>query len=74
MLFISRQSWYGMIMKPVATIVILRWASVSFVDLPRRIFQVSVFANAIQVPLWLSILGRIAPAVRTFMMRRKNEE
>ena len=61
-------------MKPVTTIVVILLSAISFGHLLRLIFQVSIIANGMNIPLWLSILGCIVPAVLAFMLWRENRK
>lgn len=61
-------------MKPVTTIVAILLVSISIAHLLRLIFQVDVVANGVNIPIWLSILGCIVPAVLAFMLWRENRK
>ena len=55
-------------MKPVTTIVVLLLVAISIAHLLRLILQVDIVANGVNIPIWLSIFGFIAPAVLAFML------
>ena len=59
-------------MKPVTTIVVLLLVAISIAHLLRLILQVDIVANGMNIPIWLSILGCIVPAVLAFMLWREN--
>jgi hypothetical protein len=61
-------------MKPVTTIVVILLSAISFVQLLRLIFQVGIVAGGVTIPIWLSILGCIVPAVLAFMLWRENKK
>lgn len=61
-------------MKPVTTIVVFILIAISIAHLLRLIFQVDIVANGVNVPLWLSILGCIVPAVLALMLWRENRK
>jgi lipopolysaccharide export LptBFGC system permease protein LptF len=60
------------IMKPVTTIVAILLMAISIAHLLRLILQVDIVANGVNIPVWLSILGCIIPAVLAFMLWREN--
>jgi hypothetical protein len=62
------------IMKPVTTIVVILLSAISIAQLLRLIFQVNIVANGVTIPIWLSILGCIVPAVLAFMLWRENRK
>jgi len=59
-------------MKPVTTIAVLLLVAISIAHLLRLILQVDIVANGMNIPVWLSILGCIVPAVLAFMLWREN--
>jgi uncharacterized membrane protein YdjX (TVP38/TMEM64 family) len=59
-------------MKPATTIVVILLIAISIAHLLRLILQVNVVANGVNIPLWVSILGCIIPAVLAFMLWREN--
>ena len=59
-------------MKPVTTIVVLLLVAISIAHLLRLILQVDIVANGMNIPIWLSILGCIVPAVLAFLLWREN--
>jgi membrane protein implicated in regulation of membrane protease activity len=59
-------------MKPVATIVAILLMAISIAHLLRLILQVNIVANGVNVPIWLSIVGCVIPAVLAFMLWREN--
>ena len=59
-------------MKPVTTIAVLLLVAISIAHLLRLILQVDIVANGMNIPIWLSILGCIVPAVLAFMLWREN--
>ena len=61
-------------MKPVTTIVAILLMAISIAQLLRLIFQVEIVANGVNIPIWLSILGCIVPAVLAFMLWRENRK
>ena len=61
-------------MKPVTTIVALLLVAVSMAQMLRIIFQVSIVANGMVIPIWLSIFGCIIPAGLAFMLWRENRK
>ncbi|MFZ4438592.1 MAG: hypothetical protein ACOYOS_09215 [Syntrophales bacterium] len=61
-------------MKPVTTIVALLLVAVSMAQMLRIIFQVSIVANGVVIPIWLSIFGCIIPAGLAFMLWRENRK
>jgi hypothetical protein len=61
-------------MKPVTTIVVILLSAISIAHLLRLIFQVNVVANGVNIPIWLSILGCIVPAILAFMLWRENRK
>ena len=61
-------------MKPVTTIVAILLMAISIAHLLRLIFQVNVVANGVNIPIWLSIVGCIIPAVLAFMLWRENRK
>lgn len=61
-------------MKPVTTIVAILLLAISIAHLLRVILQVDVVANGVNIPLWLSILGCIVPAVLALMLWRENRK
>jgi membrane protein implicated in regulation of membrane protease activity len=62
------------IMKPVTTIVAILLMAISIAHLLRLILQVNIVANGVNVPIWLSIVGCIIPAVLAFMLWRENRK
>jgi hypothetical protein len=60
-------------MKPVTTIVTILLVAISIAHLLRLILQVDIVANGVNIPVWLSILGCIGPAVLAFMLWRENK-
>jgi hypothetical protein len=60
-------------MKPVTTIVTILLVAISIAHLLRLILQVDIVANGVNIPMWLSILGCIGPAVLAFMLWRENK-
>jgi hypothetical protein len=62
------------IMKPVTTIVVILLSAISFAHLLRIILQVDIVANGVNIPVWLSILVCIIPAVMAFMLWRENRK
>jgi len=61
-------------MKPVTTIVAILLMASSIAHLLRLILQVNIVANGVNIPLWLSIVGCIIPAVLAFMLWRENRK
>jgi hypothetical protein len=61
-------------MKPVTTIVAILLMAISIAHLLRLILQVNIVANGVNIPIWLSILGCIIPAVLAFMLWRENRK
>jgi len=61
-------------MKPVAAIVAILLIVISIAHLLRLIFQVDIVANGVNIPVWLSILGCIIPAILVFMLWRENRK
>jgi hypothetical protein len=61
-------------MKPVTTIVVILLVAISVAHLLRIIFQVDIVANGVNIPIWLSIVGCIVPAVLAFMLWRENRK
>jgi len=61
-------------MKLVTTIVVILLSVISIAHLLRVILQVNVVANGVNIPVWLSILGCIVPAVLAFMLWRENRK
>ncbi len=61
-------------MKPVTTIVVILLMAISIAHLLRLILQVDIVANGVNIPIWLSILGCIVPAVLAFMLWRENRK
>lgn len=61
-------------MKPVTTIVLILLIAISIAHLLRLILQVNVVANGVNIPVWLSILGCIIPAILAFMLYRENRK
>ncbi len=61
-------------MKPVTTIVVILLVAISIAHLLRLIFQVNVIANGVSIPVWLSILGSIVPAVLALMLWKENRK
>ena len=59
-------------MKPVTTIAVLLLVAISIAHLLRLILQVDIVANGMNIPIWLSILGCIVPAVLAFKLWREN--
>ena len=59
-------------MKPVTTIVAILLTAISIAHLLRLILQVNIVANGVNIPIWLSIVGCIIPAVLAFMLWREN--
>jgi hypothetical protein len=62
------------VMKPVTTIVVILLVAISVAHLLRIIFQVDIVANGVNIPIWLSIVGCIVPAVLAFMLWRENRK
>lgn len=62
------------IMKPVTTIVAILLMAISIAHLLRLILQVNIVANGVNIPIWLSIVGCIIPAVLAFMLWRENRK
>jgi hypothetical protein len=62
------------IMKPVTTIVTILLIAISIAHLLRIILQVDIVANGVNIPIWLSIFGFIAPAVLAFTLWRENKK
>jgi hypothetical protein len=60
-------------MKPVTTIVTILLVAISIAHLLRLILHVDIVANGVNIPMWLSILGCIGPAVLAFMLWRENK-
>jgi hypothetical protein len=63
-----------MIMKPVTTIVVILLSAISSTQLLRLIFQVEIIANGVIIPVWLSIIGCVVPAVLAFLLWRENRK
>jgi lipopolysaccharide export LptBFGC system permease protein LptF len=63
-----------LIVKPVTTIVVILLVAISIAHLLRLILQVNVVANGVNIPIWLSILGCIVPAVLALMLCRENRK
>jgi len=61
-------------MKPVTIIVVILLVAISIAHLLRLIFQVNVVANGVIIPIWLSILGCIVPALLALMLWRENKK
>ncbi|TRZ85135.1 hypothetical protein D4R89_12795 [bacterium] len=61
-------------MKPVTTIVAILLMAISIAHLLRLILQVNIVANGVNIPIWLSIVGCIIPAVLAFMLWRENRK
>jgi hypothetical protein len=61
-------------MKPVTTIVVILLGAISIAHALRLIFQVNVVADGVIIPVWLSIIGCIVPAVLAFMLWRENRK
>jgi len=61
-------------MKPVTTIVLILLIVISIAHLLRLILQVNVVANGVNIPVWLSILGCIIPAILAFMLYREHRK
>ena len=61
-------------MKPVTTIVAILLMAISIAHLLRLIFQVDIVANGVNIPVWLSILGCIVPAILALMLWRENRK
>ena len=61
-------------MKPVTTIVAILLMAISIAHLLRLIFQVNIVANGVNIPIWLSIVGCIIPAVLAFMLWWENRK
>jgi len=61
-------------MKPVTTIVLILLIAISIAHLLRLILQVNVVANGVNIPVWLSILGCIIPAILAFMLYREHRK
>ena len=61
-------------MKPVTTIVVILLMAISIAHLLRLILQVDVVVNGMNIPIWLSILGCIVPAVLALMLWRENRK
>ena len=62
------------IMKPVTTIVSILLMVISIAHFLRLILQVDIVVNGVNIPIWLSILGCIIPAVLAFMLWRENRK
>jgi hypothetical protein len=62
------------IVKPVTTIVAILLMAISIAHLLRLILQVNIVANGVNIPVWLSIMGCIIPAVLVFMLWRENRK
>jgi len=61
-------------MKPVTTIVVILLIAISIAHLMRLFFQVNVAVNGMIIPVWLSILGCIVPALLAFMLWRESRK
>ena len=61
-------------MKPVTTIVVILLSAISIAQLLRLVFQVNIVANGMTIPIWLSIIGCVVPAVLAFMLWRENRK
>ena len=61
-------------MKPVTTIVAILLMAISIAHFLRLILQVDIVANGMDIPIWVSILGCIVPAVLAFMLWRENQK
>ncbi|MBU0729290.1 MAG: hypothetical protein KKE17_06435 [Proteobacteria bacterium] len=55
--------------KPVSLIVMVFLIGVSLLHLLRLVFQVQVTVDGSEIPLWMSILGTIGPAVLAVLLR-----
>jgi len=62
------------IMKPVTTIVAILLIAISVAHLARVLLQVDIVANGVNIPIWLSIVGCIVPAVLALMLWRENRK
>jgi hypothetical protein len=61
-------------MKPVTAIVAILLVAISIAHLLRLMLQVEIVANGVNVPMWLSILGCIGPAVLALMLWREDRK
>ena len=61
-------------MKPVTTIVVILLMVISIAHLLRLILQMEIVANGVSIPVWLSFLGCIVPAVLALMLWRENKK
>ena len=61
-------------MKPVTTIVVILLVAISVAHLLRLMFQVEIVANGMNIPMWVSILGCIGPAVLALLLWRENRK
>lgn len=55
-------------------IITILLVAISIANLLRLILQVDVVANGVNIPIWLSILGCIVPAVLAFMLWQENRK
>lgn len=61
-------------LKPMTTIVVILLVAISIAHLLRLMFQVEIVANGMNIPMWVSILGCIGPAVLALLLWRENRK
>ncbi|MHB9024896.1 MAG: hypothetical protein ACYC7E_12095 [Armatimonadota bacterium] len=58
-------------MKPATTLVVIVFFLVAIAHLLRLIFQTEVVINGVTIPLWVSIIGCIVPALLAVLVWRE---
>jgi len=61
-------------MKPAKTIAVIFLSLVSIAHLLRLIFQVKVMANAVELPMWLSIPAAVFTAALAVWLWTENKK
>lgn len=61
-------------MKPAASIAVLVFSLVAMAHLLRLVLQIEVTAGGAVVPMWVSVLGVLVPALIAGMLWREQRE